>query len=231
MCTLKTAPEPFGFPKEQKPEEIAGTTPQETRPLVLSSARPLVIAAVSFRDVERKCIRNEYRSLSSLHVPPVWKSPRRQNSTHVDRSGRARIAADPREQSVGVVPGPRRPVSKMSTIGPHFYGIGERRDALYQRVAVLRCTHKDAQCEMSSRTSDNMRELCTWRVQRSLWRKLPRLHEFAWVAATVLLVLRVVFYGSHFVHGMRCDCILICYIWKWKRKWLLSLLRWEYLND
>lgn len=174
MCTLKTAPEPFGFPKEQKPEEIAGTTSYETRPLVLSSARPLVIAAISFRDVERKRIRNEYRSLSSLHVPPVWKSPRRQNSTHVDRSGRARFAADPREQSVGVVAGPRRPVSKMSTIGPRFYGIGERRDALYQRMAVLRCTHKDAQCEMS-RTSDNMRELCAWRVQRSLWRKLPRL--------------------------------------------------------
>lgn len=55
--------------------------------------------------------------------------------------------------------------------------------------------------------------------------------EFAWVAATVLLVLRVVFYGSCFVHGMRWDCILICYIWEWKRKWLPSLLRWEYLND
>lgn len=55
--------------------------------------------------------------------------------------------------------------------------------------------------------------------------------EFAWVAATVLLVLRLVFYGSCFVHGMRWDCILICYIWKWKRKWLPSLLRWEYLND
>ena len=45
MCTLKAAPEPCGFPKEQKPGEIA-------RQLPLSfpvNARPLVIAAISSR--------------------------------------------------------------------------------------------------------------------------------------------------------------------------------------
>lgn len=116
VCTLKTAPVRFGFPKEQKPEEIA----PRFRPCspFLAEDTALVIVAVSFRPGRGNAFaRNIDAYLWNACRHMEIAASARIRRTSIDRT--ARIANGARLfRSVGVVPRPRRPVSKCRRRSP-----------------------------------------------------------------------------------------------------------------
>ena len=152
MCTLKAATEPLGFPKEQKPREIAAPL-GNSHSCSSVNARPFVIAAVSSRAEKRNStIATNIDTLSPRYTCRVRRQIRRRSIGPRANSRRESSVGNPN----------RRPVSKCRRSVPRFHAV----DVVTRPVdaSVLLCT-RDAWHSRSYATlyANYIRNAYVWR--------------------------------------------------------------------